>query len=40
MGTTITFTVLYKDTLTEETMSVSSIEKLRAEGKKLIIHLK
>lgn len=40
LGTTITFAVLYRGTLTEETMSASSIDKLRVEGKKLIIHLR
>jgi hypothetical protein len=40
LGTTITFAVLYKGVLTEETISMAAIEKLRAEGKKLVIHLK
>jgi hypothetical protein len=40
LGATITFAVFYRGTLTEETISASSIEKLRAEGKKLVIHLK
>ena len=40
LGTTITFAVLYKGALTEETISMAAIEKLRAEGKKLVIHLK
>lgn len=39
-GTTITFAVVYKGTLTEETTSAVSIEKLRSENKKLVIHLK
>lgn len=39
-GTTITFAVVYKGTLTEETTSAASIEKLRPGNKKLVIHLK
>jgi len=40
LGAATTFVVLYQGTLTEETISATSIEKLRAEGKKLVIHLK
>ncbi len=40
LGTTITFAVLYKGALSEETISMAAIEKLRAESKKLVIHLK
>lgn len=40
LGSMVTFAVLYKGTLTEETTSASSIEKLRAEGKKLVVHLR
>jgi len=40
LGTKITFAVLYKRTLTEETVSAASIEKLRTEGKKLVIRLR
>lgn len=39
-GTATTFAVLYKGTLTEETISAASIEKLRTENKQLVIHLK
>lgn len=40
LGTTITFAVLYKGAFTEETISTTALEKLREEGKKLVIHLK
>jgi hypothetical protein len=40
LGTKITFAVLYKGTLTEETVSAASIENLRKEGKKLVIYVK
>jgi hypothetical protein len=40
LGATVTFAVLYKGTLTEETVSANSIQKLRSESKKLVIHLK
>lgn len=39
LGDTTIFVVLYKGTLKQETMSETSIQKLRAENKKLIIHL-
>ena len=39
-GVMTTIAVLYKGILTEETISATSIEKLRAETKKLVIHLK
>jgi hypothetical protein len=39
-GSATAFVVLYKGALTEETASAASIEKLRTENKKLIVHLK
>jgi hypothetical protein len=39
-GTMTTFVVLYNGTLTTETISSESVQKLRSEGKKLVIRLK
>lgn len=39
LGNTITFVVVYKGALSEDTLSMTAIEKLRAEGKKLVIQL-
>jgi hypothetical protein len=39
-GLTTTFAVLYKETLTEETIDATLIERLRIEGNALVIHLK
>jgi hypothetical protein len=39
-GTTTTFVVLYNRTLTTETISSEAIQKLRSEGKKIVIRLK
>jgi len=39
-GSATTFVVLYNRTLTTETLSSEAIQKLRSEGKKIVIHLK
>jgi len=40
LGTTATFVVLYKAALITETITSEAIQKLRSEGKEIVIHLK